>query len=163
MSQTSTLNSHAVVVDQDKPALHKELIEYFSKEIETHTNSLMTFRSRISFAGLFGPFLLLGSLLVATKQLPGSNVVVSGNRWLVAGGGLFLSYLALAWAGATVEKHIWRQCNRWRKLIAEIAQGDPIRLTAEQLEFKEHLRLGYLFCFGAMSLAFVAAVFLIRT
>ena len=60
MSQTSTSNSHAVVADQDKQALHKELIEYFSKEIETHTNSLMTFRSRISFAGLFGPLSTIG-------------------------------------------------------------------------------------------------------
>ena len=33
-------------------AFEKELIEYLSKEIETHTNNLMTFRSRISFAGI---------------------------------------------------------------------------------------------------------------
>lgn len=143
-------------------AYEKELIEYLSKEIETHTNSLMTFRSRISFAGLFGPFLLLGSLLIATKHVPGTTVPATGYKWLVAGGGLFLSYLALAWSGATVEKHVWRQCNVWRGLIAEIAQGEPVRLTAKHLKFEEHLRLGYLFCFGAMSLAFVAAVFMIR-
>jgi hypothetical protein len=143
-------------------AFEKELIEYLSKEIETHTNSLMTFRSRISFAGLFGPFLLLGSIVVATKSIPGPKAPVPLTSWLVAGSVLFLSYFALAWAGATVERHVWRQCNVWRGLIARISEGEPVKLTSAELNFKDSLRLGYLFTFGAMSFAFAGAVFIIR-
>jgi hypothetical protein len=142
-------------------SFEKELIEYLSKEIETHTNNLMTFRSRISFAGLFGPFLLLGSVLVATKHIPGQVAPVSGNKWIVAGSGLVLSYVALAWAGAAVEKHVWRQCNVWRGLIAQLSQGERVSLTENELKFKERLRLGYVFCFVAMSLAFVCVVFML--
>lgn len=143
-------------------AYEKELIEYLSKEIETHTNSLMTFRSRFSFAGLFGPFLLIGSVLVATRQIPGQGASVPAYKWLVAGVFLFLSYLALSWAGATVERHVWRQCNKWRALIARISEGKSVKLTEAELKFDDSLRLGYLFSFLAMGFAFVGAVFMIR-
>lgn len=143
-------------------AFEKELIEYLSKEIETHTNSLMTFRSRISFAGLFGPFLLLGSVLVATKNIPGRMAPMPGNEWLVAAGGLVLSYLALGFAGAAVERHVWRQCNEWRGLIAQLSQGERVSVTKDDLKFKERLKLGYVFCFLAMSSAFAWAVSMLR-
>jgi hypothetical protein len=142
--------------------LQQKLIEHLSKEIETHTNNLMLFRSRISFAGLFGPFFLLGSILVATHQVPGATVPSTSKSWLIAGGLLLLSYLTLAWAGASVERHVWRQCNLWRELIADIVSGKVTEVTAKQLRFEENLRLGYLFCFGAMGLAFASAIFMIR-
>jgi hypothetical protein len=43
-------------------ALTKDVIQHLSKEIETTTNSMMAFRTRIGFGLLVGPFLLLGSL-----------------------------------------------------------------------------------------------------
>ena len=40
-----------------------ELIDYLSKEIETQTTSLMTFRARINLAVFVGPFVLMASLV----------------------------------------------------------------------------------------------------
>jgi hypothetical protein len=72
--------------------LEDKLIEHLSKEIETQTDNLMTFRTRVSFAALIGPFFLLGSLLVAAKRIPKAR-----NGWPIAGGLLLmiLSYLTL--------------------------------------------------------------------
>ena len=139
--------------------LEDKLIEYLSKEIETQTNNLMTFRTRVSFAALIGPFFLLGSLLVAAKRIPKTT-----NTWLIAGGLLLmiLSYLTLGWAASSIERHAWRQCNVWRGFIAEIFCGNSRNVTAQQLKFDEKLRLGYLVSYGAMALAFGSAVLIIR-
>lgn len=136
-----------------------KLIEYLSKEIETHTNNLMTFRTRVSFAALIGPFFLLGSLLVAAKHIPKAS-----NGWRISGGLvlMILSYLTLGWAAGSIERHAWRQCNVWRELIAEICNGNTANVTAKKLEFHEKLRLGYLVSYGAMVLAFGSAVLIIR-
>ena len=49
------------------PAIREQLIAYLSKEIETHSNHLMTSRSRIGFVLLVGPSLLMSSFLIATS------------------------------------------------------------------------------------------------
>ena len=139
--------------------LEDKLIEHLSKEIETQTNNLMTFRTRVSFAALIGPFFLLGSLIVAARRLPKAN-----NQWLIAGGLLLmiLSYLTLGWAASSIERHAWRQCNIWRGFIAEIFCDNRKNITAEKLKFNEKLRLGYLVSYGAMALAFGSALLIIR-
>jgi hypothetical protein len=43
------------------------LIDHLSREIETHTKNMMTFRARINFAVFVGPFVLLGSIMVSAK------------------------------------------------------------------------------------------------
>jgi hypothetical protein len=136
-----------------------KLIEHLSKEIETQTDNLMTFRTRVSFAALIGPFFLLGSLLVAAKRIPKAS-----NGWLITGGLLLmiLSYLTLGWAASSIERHTWRQCNVWRGLIAEVFCGNNSNVTAERLRFDEKLRLGYLVSYSAMALAFGSAVLIIR-
>jgi hypothetical protein len=139
--------------------LEDKIIEYLSKEIETQTNNLMTFRTRVSFAALIGPFFLLGSLIVAARRLPKAN-----NLWLIAGGLLLmiLSYLTLGWAASEIERHTWHQCNVWRGFIAEIFGGNSKNITAEKLEFRENFRRAYLVSYGAMAIAFASALLIIR-
>jgi len=45
----------------------EKLIEYLSSEINTHTTNISTFRAKLSFITLVGPFLLLSSFFIATK------------------------------------------------------------------------------------------------
>lgn len=47
--------------------LSKEVIQYLSKEIETVTNNMMVFRTKIAFAVLVGPFLILVSFVVSAR------------------------------------------------------------------------------------------------
>ena len=134
-----------------------KLIDHLSKEIIAQTNNLMTFRARINFAVFIGPFVLLGSLLYSSKFLQGIR-----NWWVFSIALLFLilSYLTMGWACASIEIHVWRQCNKWRALIAQISSGTT-SVTPEQLEFKHKLRLGYWVVYGAMTLAFICVLILI--
>ena len=63
----------SAVSEQDllqREDMAREIIAYLSKEIETTTNGMMVFRSKISFAVLVGPFLILGTVVYAAKGLP---------------------------------------------------------------------------------------------
>jgi hypothetical protein len=137
----------------------EQLIEYLSKEIETHTNSLTTFRSQVNLTVFVGPFVLLGSVVVASKGLPTG---LTFDVWTgLALGGLGLSYLVMGFICARIEKHVWIQCNHWRRLIARTVQSAPVDLPEEQLVFRETLLSAYFTVYAAMLVAFVSAVFLV--
>lgn len=137
-------------------AYEDKLIEYLSKEIETHTNNLMTFRARINMAIFVGPFVLLGSLLIAAKGVPRN---ISINAWTVLSGvGITISYLTIGVVCAKIESHIWRQCNTWRHLIARVASQGNVGFTEEDFTFKGSLRKGYAVAYSAMILAFLCAM-----
>jgi hypothetical protein len=63
--------------------------------------------------------------------------------------------LSTAWV------NYWRQCNKWRKRIAEISRGRTEGFTAEELVFAERLKLGYLWVYLTMIVAFGFAVTLV--
>jgi hypothetical protein len=129
----------------------KKLIGYLSKEIEAHTNNLMTFRERINFAVFIGPFVLLGALLYSNKH------VVGIKHWwvfLLALVVMVLSYLTMSRACARIEIQIWDQCNRWRGLIAEISKGNTERVTPDEFKFKHDVGFGYWVVYLAMTVAF---------
>ena len=146
-------------------ATEDKLIDYLSKEIETQTKSLMTFRERINFAVFIGPFVLLGATLYGNGIVPRINWSgVSRGSWLGLGIsflGVILSYLTMGIACSLIEVHIWEQCNKWRARIAEISCGRETGFTLEELEFKERLKRGYRTVYGAMIVAFGCAIALV--
>jgi hypothetical protein len=129
-----------------------KLVDHLSKEIITQTNNLMIFRSRINFAVFIGPFVLLGSMLYSGHGLPRVE-----HQWLLLTI-IVLSYLTMGWTCASIEIHIWKQCNRWRALIADLADEKITTVTPENLEFKEKLRLGYLVVYFVMAAAFICVL-----
>lgn len=136
------------------------LIDYLSKEIETQTNNLMTFRARINLAVYVGPFFLMASLLFR-NEIP-RGIHLWSIKTLVAGILLALIYLTLGWICCSIEVQIWRKCNDWRQLIADLTSGKISSVTADQLQFKTHkLRRAYLIVYSAMVLAFVCVGVLI--
>lgn len=145
-------------------AHEEKVIEYLSKEIETQTNNLMTFRQRINFAVFVGPFVLLGATLY------GKNIsrihLTAMNRPALVGlfisfVGIILSYLTMGIACSHIERHIWKQCNKWRERIAQISRGHNTGFTPMELDFHEYLERGYLWVYGAMIVAFVCVIALI--
>src|SRR5690349_24087169 len=104
-------------------AHEEKLIEYLSKEIETQTNNLMSFRERINFAVFIGPFVLLGATLYGKGLSHVNWAGMSLVAWIVLAisfVGVILSYLTMGVACSLIEVHIWQQCNKWRERIAEI-------------------------------------------
>ncbi len=145
-------------------AHEEKLIEYFSKEIETQTNNLMTFRERINFAVFIGPFVLLGATLYG-KGIPrihlGDLSLAAAVGLLLSFVGVILSYLTMGIACSLIEVHIWDQCNKWRGRIAEISRGHDKGFSLQELEFEEKITTGYRWVYGAMIVAFVSAITLV--
>jgi hypothetical protein len=142
-------------------AQEDKLIDYLSKEIETQTKNLMSFRERINFAIFIGPFVLLGATLYG-KGLPHVKWSEMGSgAWsglAVSFLGVILSYLTMGIACSLIEVHIWGQCNRWRERISEISRGHIDGFEPKELWFDERLRRGYLWVYGAMIVAFASAI-----
>lgn len=115
-------------------AQEDKLIDYLSKEIETHTNNLMTFRARINLAVFIGPFALLAALLFRNDIPRGINFWSA--KTLIAATLLALIYLTLGWVCCSIEAQIWRKCNEWRTMIADLSSGNISSVTPGQLKSK---------------------------
>jgi len=107
----------------------KDLVIHLSKDITTLSTNITAFRVKIAFFFLVGPFLVLGSLLVATggkvslnPDYPNWKIAV----WIFVMG---LIYFGLAFIGGLIERHAWDQCNQWRKAILGICQADDPTLA----------------------------------
>ncbi len=141
-------------------AQEDKLIDYLSKEIETQTNNLMSFRARINLAVFIGPFVLVAALVFRNDIPRGINLWSA--KTLMAGTLLALIYLTLGWVCCSIEAQIWRKCNDCRKLIAELSSEQITSVAPHQLEIKDNkLRRAYLVVYSAMILAFVCVGILI--
>jgi hypothetical protein len=129
-------NTH--IQDLSSEDLTSGIVEYLSKEIETTTNNLMTFRTKIAFAVLVGPYLVLGSFLVATRSIPVSWGL-GRMGWLVVG---FegLCFLTSGYMCARIEGDARRQCDEWRQAIAALHENSALNLE-QALEKARSLRL----------------------
>lgn len=110
------------VISSQRANLSKDVIAYLSKEIETVTNGMMVFRSKVSFSLIVGPFVNLGTLLYAAKGIS-INTKLGVSAW-IAIVTVLCRYLALMFLSGKIEEDGWRQCNTWRRLISDL-QKDP--------------------------------------
>ena len=134
-------------------AQEDKLIDYLSKEIETHTNNLMTFRARINLSVFIGPFALVAALLFRNDIPRGINLWSA--KTLIAGTLLALIYLTLGWVCCSIEVQIWRKCNEWRQLIAGLSSGNITSVKPSELRIKDNkLRRAYLVVYSLMIVAF---------
>ncbi len=115
-------------------SLTRDVVQHLSKEIETTTNGMMTFRTRIGFGLLVGPFLLLGSLIVGAKGQP----VAIHLRWYgwLALPIVVLCYLGIAYIASEIEAQAWEQCDRWREMIGDLCKTPSIEIDYTKLRSK---------------------------
>jgi hypothetical protein len=132
------------------------IIEYLSSEISNHTEYLSTFRSRIAFSVLIGPFLILGSFAVANHERTFEIV----SDWKCATAALIACacYVALGFWGAKLDGHVTKQCDKWRKAIAKVAGGSQI--SESDLIFEHWPRTAYVGVVLLTLIAFVAITYL---
>lgn len=131
----------------------KELIEHLSCEITTHATNSMTFRSRLAFTVLIGPFVVMGSFLVATDGRVNSDAIEAIDaRAVLAALGACVTYFGLGYYGARIDIHIMDQCNKWRRSLVDLANGAPI--TEVKIEFPHRGVRGYLLVFLLVLVAF---------
>lgn len=142
--------------------LTKEIVLHLSKEIETASNNMMTFRTRIGFGLLVGPFVLLGSLVVGAKgQRISFNL--NGYGWLGVIGMLFC-YLGIGYIASRIEAQAWEQNDRWRNLITKLYQNPSARIEATEMETRPHKSYaGYFAGYSLLFLSVVASVCIVNS
>lgn len=94
-----------------------KVIEHLSKEISTHMETLMTFRTRIAFAFFVGPYVLLGSYIVAKDGDASVSFDTLAGVALLFG---FFAYLAVGLICARIETNSWDQVNACRAEIKRL-------------------------------------------
>lgn len=140
--------------------LTDDLIQYLSKEIETTSHNIMEFRTKIGFALLVGPFLLLGSLVVSAKGQP---IVFNLKGWgWLAVAVIAVCYFGIAFVGSEIEAGAANYCNRYRKMIAALRSNPTLEIRQEQLEAPQHIRAGYMWGYGLLFFSVVATVFIVK-
>ncbi len=116
--------------------LRAELIRHLSAEITTQEQYLSTFRSRISFSVLIGPFAVLGSLLFSAKgKLMWPHEV---KPWIALTCAM-LCYLGLGVYGAILDKQVTNQCNAWRKIVASLVTDDAVGTITLEFQGYHHI------------------------
>ncbi len=125
------------------------LINHLTSEIEQLSQNAVSYRTKGALVTMLGPYLVLGSIVVSSRSIDfvfdGPNVLA-----LVAAGALFL---VIGYVHGRIEAHMWNQCDRWRGMIAEIANAKvPINVPPERLQFAQALPKSYLWIFLAMLL-----------
>ena len=116
--------------------LREKLIEHITKEIELITNNMAGFRTKSAFTIWIGPYVLLGSVILATE---GSFTITKSLMNIIAVVVVCVFYLALGVIAGMIERGAWRRCNTLRKSILELCQdGDQeslgLRLCDYQME-----------------------------
>lgn len=143
-------------------AYEKDFIQHLSKEIETQTNAIMTFRTRIGFTVFLGPFVLLGSFMVGTKRVP--HIEGLTFRTIAVLVFLGICYLALGLVGGLIEQWVWLQCNRWRALIASLVDREDVDPNSDDVQFSHQpLLLTWMVAFTLFFVSFLVMVFLISS
>ena len=136
-----------------------KFIEHLSRDIANHTTYLMTLRSRMAFTVLIGPFVLLGSFLIATKGIVAANSF--GTDTALAIVIACLCYLLLGVYGAMLDKHVTRQCNIWRRQIDSLRKDRPEKIG--DIGFEHKPIRAYLTGMVLLLLSFVSIVYLLKT
>jgi len=148
-------------------AYEAQFIEHLSKEIETHTNAIMSFRTKIAFTVFVGPFILLSSVLLSIEKLPTLPKCPSGLAGILASLRqplliLLATYLLLGLISGLIEAHMWAQCNRWRRLIVWLSEREDVERRFNSATFQPHYLVGaYILSFGVLFVSFVAMFYII--
>src|SRR5579864_9020945 len=141
-------------------SVRAELVKHISAEITTHAQYLNTLRSRMGFTVLLGPFLVLGSVVFATKSI--AFAWPSGRLPWAFLALAVLCYLGLGLYGSRLDEHGTDQCNAWRKTILSVVNNEP--LTNIKLDFPHRQKSAYLAGFTLALGALVGmTVFLLST
>jgi hypothetical protein len=133
----------------------EKIIEHVSNEIQKVIETNMTFRTRIAFIAWIGPFILLGSLLVATKGLfrvPGGDPV-----FLTAVAATCLCYLLLGYIAARLEKEAGDRCNDLRQKLVRYSTLQSVDgLNYTDLDHQARVIPAYMWAFTVILIGFLS-------
>ncbi|HEV8589280.1 MAG TPA: hypothetical protein VGQ72_10430 [Pyrinomonadaceae bacterium] len=163
-SKTNSIETRCTEDEKEAISLSKAVIEHLSKEIQTSTTNIMLHRSKIAFAVYLGPYLLLiAGVAAATKGLNISPHLGKGGIAAIVGG--CLCFLVLGYMNARIERQAWEQCNKWRRVIAEIQRNPSKELEGADLADKLYeswrSQLVYVVAYAVLLASFIMSIIII--
>lgn len=99
--------------------MRKALIEQLSKEVQASADSIMSLRTRTAFTIWVGPYVVLGSVVVATKG--GFTLNIANSTFQLGIVAAVGCYLALGYAAGRIEKYALERSNQYRTCIIDLA------------------------------------------
>lgn len=143
-------------------ALEEQFIQHLSKEIETLTTAMITFRTKIAFTIFLGPFVLLATFMVGTKSVP--QVGQLSTETVLALITVGLCYLLLSLLSARIELGMWKQCNHWRAQVAVMVDREDVDPMSESVQVSpRRLLLTYGLAFTLFFLSLIIMIILISS
>jgi hypothetical protein len=137
-----------------------EPIKHLSGEVNTHTKMIFDWRARGAFYWLVGPFVVISSLVIVTKQVP----TLHGLDWQGKVAAVFagLCFLGMAYLGGRMEAHLTDQCNRWRRTILRLTSHEtgPLKGSDVIME-KQSVILAYLISHGLLLATFTCSIYIV--
>jgi|ERR1017187_1833918 hypothetical protein len=142
----------------DKQKLREELVKHLSSEIASETAYISSLRTRVAFIVMTGPFIVIGSVLVALKgPIVFTKADGAGIKYALLGG--LLSYLGMGIYGAMLDNHHTGLCNKWRSGIALVVEGKA--LDEKNLIVKNYALAAYLCGVLLLAVSFVCWTYLV--
>jgi hypothetical protein len=152
--------------------LSEDIIKHISGEIIAEMAYLASIRTRVGFTVLTGPFIVVGSVLVAFKGPVDFKDWHNPILWWSLGGA-FVSYMIASLYFAMIDHHTTRQCNQWRDTIVDLLQGKKLKermlkaglfrkeRTVSSLHFEHYAQFAYPLGFLIICLAFISVTSII--
>ncbi len=138
-------------------------IEHITKEIETTINNIYTFRIRSAFTVWIGPFLLLGSVIVAKN---GVYTIEFDLLSVVSGVVAFVLYMGLGIGAGVIEKTNWKRCDDLRKILMGLISEESINIDTDlfyELGREKKVVKFYIEVFLGIAIIFIAATLIISS
>jgi hypothetical protein len=133
----------------------EKIIEHISNEIQKVIETTMTLRTRIAFIAWIGPFILLGSLLVATKGL--FRIPAGDPVFRAAVAATCLCYLLLGYIAARLEQEARDRCNNLRQKLVRYSKLQSVNdLNDTDLDHQARLIPAYMWAFTVILIGFLS-------
>ena len=138
----------------------KELIEHLSTEIDTYTKMIFDWRARAAFYWLIGPFIVISSMMIVTKQVPTFQDLDGYGRAAAAVAGI--CFIVMAYIGARMEAHMADQCNIWRYTILRLTSETNVRLNkSDVIVLKQRVKVAYMAAHALLLVAFLCSMIVV--
>lgn len=113
----------------------------------------------MAFSILIGPFVVMGSFLIATNKggIAINELAKCSN--VIAGVIACLCYLGLGYYGAQIDKHVITQCNKWRRLVYKLQEDYSIK-EDDLIFVHNNLTLAYIVGLSLVLGAFISTSFI---
>jgi hypothetical protein len=144
------------------PELKKVVIEQLAKEIQITADTITNLRTKTAFTIWIGPYVLLGSIVVAQKD--GFTVPFRSPIFLAAVLVVLFCYMAVGHMAGVIEQHNLERANKLRQCIVAVAETSSIERGLYLHEDLPKLIVGaYRITFLILLACFVGAAVLINT